>query len=57
VDGKTKASGEFMSFLAEIFAAFRAILFTDNPAAERSYAALGFRRVGDYAVLIVKSNS
>ena len=37
--------------------ASRAILFTDNPAAERSYAALGFQRVGDYAVLIVSSSS
>ncbi|TPO05147.1 GNAT family N-acetyltransferase [Mesorhizobium sp. B1-1-5] len=30
----------------------RAVLFTDNPAARRSYEALGFRQVGDYGITI-----
>lgn len=30
----------------------RAVLFTENPAAQRSYAALGFRQIGDYGIAI-----
>lgn len=29
--------------------ASRAVLFTKNPSAVRTYEALGFRRIGDYA--------
>lgn len=32
----------------------RAVLFTENPAAAKAYAALGFRRVGDYGLVIFK---
>ena len=31
----------------------RAVLFTENPAARRSYEALGFRRVGDFGVIVL----
>lgn len=30
----------------------RAVLFTDDPAARRSYEALGFRQIGDYGIVI-----
>ena len=30
----------------------RAVLFTGNPAAQRSYEALGFRQIGDYGIAI-----
>ena len=30
----------------------RAVLFTENPAARRAYEALGFRRVGEYGLVI-----
>jgi predicted GNAT family acetyltransferase len=30
----------------------RAVLFTATPNAERCYAAVGFRRVGDYALVL-----
>jgi predicted GNAT family acetyltransferase len=30
----------------------RAVLFTENPAARRSYEALGFRQIGDYGITI-----
>lgn len=32
--------------------ASRAVLFTKNPSAARSYEALGFRRVGDYSLVL-----
>ena len=32
----------------------RAVLFTSNPSAARSYEALGFRRVGDYSLVLLK---
>jgi len=31
----------------------RAVLFTENPVARRSYEALGFRRVGDFGVIVL----
>ena len=31
----------------------RAILFTPNPAAARAYEAIGFRRSGDYALVML----
>jgi predicted GNAT family acetyltransferase len=31
----------------------RAVLFTENPAARRSYEALGFQRIGDFGVIIL----
>ena len=33
----------------------RAVLFTSNPAAQRAYEALGFRRVGEYGLVIFKN--
>ena len=30
----------------------RAVLFTDDPAARRSYEALGFRQIGDFGIVI-----
>jgi predicted GNAT family acetyltransferase len=32
----------------------RAVLFTENPAARRAYEALGFRRVGEYGLVIFR---
>lgn len=32
----------------------RAVLFTENPAAIRAYGAIGFRRVGDYGLVIFR---
>jgi uncharacterized protein len=34
--------------------ASRAVLFTDNPSAIRTYVALGFERVGDYSVVLFR---
>ena len=34
--------------------ASRAVLFTNNPSASRTYEALGFRRVGDYALVLFR---
>jgi len=34
--------------------ASRAVLFTGNPSAARSYEAVGFRRVGDYALVLLR---
>jgi uncharacterized protein len=31
----------------------RAVLFTENPAARRSYEALGFRQVGEFGVIVL----
>lgn len=33
--------------------ATRAVLFTDNPVASRAYEALGFRRAGDYGLVLL----
>ncbi len=32
----------------------RAVLFTENPAARRAYEAIGFRKVGDYGLVIFR---
>lgn len=37
---------------AALDGATRAVLFTDNPAAQRSYEALGFRQIGEYGIAI-----
>ena len=34
--------------------ASRAVLFTANPSAVRTYEALGFRRVGDYSLVLLR---
>lgn len=38
--------------LAQSEGARRAVLFTDSAPAERAYVALGFRRIGDYAIVL-----
>jgi GNAT superfamily N-acetyltransferase len=35
--------------------ATRAVLFTNNPVAARTYEALGFRRTGDYSLVLLKT--
>ena len=32
----------------------RAVLFTNNPSAARAYEALGFRRIGDYSLVLLR---
>jgi RimJ/RimL family protein N-acetyltransferase len=32
----------------------RAVLFTNNPSAERAYEAIGFRRIGDYSLVLLR---
>jgi uncharacterized protein len=39
--------------IAEQEGATRAVLFTENPAARRSYEAPGFQRVGDFGVIVL----
>ena len=34
--------------------ASRAVLFTNNPSAVRTYEALGFRRIGDYSIVLLR---
>jgi GNAT superfamily N-acetyltransferase len=37
--------------------ASRAVLFTNNPSAARSYEALGFLQVGDYALILLREQA
>jgi predicted GNAT family acetyltransferase len=32
----------------------RAVLFTNNPSAVRTYEAVGFRRTGDYSLVLLR---
>jgi predicted GNAT family acetyltransferase len=34
--------------------AARAVLFTDHPAAERAYEAIGFQAVGEYGLVLLR---
>jgi GNAT superfamily N-acetyltransferase len=34
--------------------ASRAVLFTNNPSAARTYEAIGFRRIGDYSLVLLR---
>jgi RimJ/RimL family protein N-acetyltransferase len=43
-------AGSLLDSRAEIS---RAILFTPNPSAARAYEAIGFRRIGDYALVML----
>jgi len=50
--GYAKASVAHSLIVARERAATRAILFTSNPSAARTYEAIGFRRIGDYALVL-----
>jgi GNAT superfamily N-acetyltransferase len=52
--GYAKAAVAHALLVARERGASRAVLFTDNPSAARSYEAVGFRRAGDYSHIILR---
>jgi predicted GNAT family acetyltransferase len=52
--GYAKASVAASLVAARQRGASRAVLFTGNPSAARSYEAVGFRRLGDYGLVLLK---
>jgi len=50
--GYAKASVAHSLIVARDRGATRAVLFTGNPSAARAYEAVGFRRIGDYALIL-----
>jgi predicted GNAT family acetyltransferase len=52
--GYAKASVAASLIAARERGASRAVLFTSNPSAARSYEAVGFRRLGDYGLVLLK---
>jgi GNAT superfamily N-acetyltransferase len=52
--GYAKAAVAHSLLMARERGASRAVLFTDNPSAARSYEAVGFRRTGDYSLVLLK---
>jgi len=52
--GYAKASVAASLIAARQRGASRAVLFTSNPSAARSYEAVGFRRLGDYGLVLLK---
>jgi predicted GNAT family acetyltransferase len=52
--GYAKAAVAHALLVARERGASRAVLFTDNPSAARSYEAVGFRRAGDYSHVILR---
>ena len=52
--GYAKAAVAHSLLVARERGATRAVLFTDNPSAARSYEAVGFRRTGDYSLLLLR---
>jgi GNAT superfamily N-acetyltransferase len=52
--GYARASVAASLIAARQRGASRAVLFTGNPSAARSYEAIGFRRVGDYGLVLFK---
>jgi len=52
--GYAKASVAASLIAARQRGASRAVLFTGNPSAARSYEAVGFRRLGDYGLVLLK---
>jgi GNAT superfamily N-acetyltransferase len=50
--GYAKCSVAHALLVARDRGATRAILFTSNPSAARTYEALGFERIGDYALVL-----
>jgi GNAT superfamily N-acetyltransferase len=53
--GYAKLSVAHSLLVARDRGATRAVLFTSNPSAERTYVALGFRRIGEYALVLFQS--
>jgi GNAT superfamily N-acetyltransferase len=52
--GYAKAAVAASLLVARDRGASRAVLFTNNPSAARTYEAVGFRRVGDYALVLLR---
>jgi predicted GNAT family acetyltransferase len=52
--GYAKAAVAATLMAARQRGASRAVLFTSNPSAARSYEAVGFRRLGDYGLVLLK---
>ena len=52
--GYAKASVAASLIAARQRGASRGVLFTSNPSAARSYEAVGFRRLGDYGLILLK---
>jgi predicted GNAT family acetyltransferase len=52
--GYAKAAVAASLIAARQRGATRAVLFTSNPSAARSYEAVGFRRLGDYGLILLK---
>jgi len=52
--GHAKAAVAASLVAARERGASRAVLFTKNPSAARTYEALGFRRVGDYSLVLLR---
>jgi uncharacterized protein len=52
--GYAKAAVAHSLLIARERGASRAVLFTPNPSAARSYEAVGFRRIGDYSLVLLK---
>jgi len=50
--GYAKVSVAHSLLVARDRGATRAVLFTNNPSAERTYEAVGFRRIGEYALVL-----
>jgi len=52
--GFAKAAVAASLLVARDRGASRAVLFTKNPSAVRTYAAIGFRRIGDYSLILLR---
>jgi uncharacterized protein len=52
--GYAKAAVAHSLLIARERGASRAVLFTENPSAARSYEAVGFRRTGDYSLVLLR---
>ena len=53
--GYAKLSVAHSLLVARDRGATRAVLFTSNPSAERTYEALGFSRIGEYALVLFQA--
>lgn len=51
--GRAVVAGSLLEARAQ--GVVRSVLFTENPAARRAYEAIGFRRVGEYGLVIFRS--